>query len=176
MKRRFVLFCVLVAIAAAPVLGQFRADVGLNVPRRLGDRTTTLDGEVASESVSIADFFVVFPEVSIAYTSKVGPVTLGGGFRGFTVILQSILYPHVFAEVEFGPIVTGLSVGGGLFPFIGLLNTVHAAGIVVPDLKVQVKLGDSFRLGAGGAAILGAGTGEGTLYALYLSGMFVIDL
>ncbi|MFP4549291.1 MAG: hypothetical protein ACLFNT_00680 [Spirochaetales bacterium] len=177
MKRRLVIFLALIGLAATPLVAQFRADVGINVPRRIGFTDTSLDGELESASFNLLEVFtLVLPEVSISYTGEVGPLTLGGGFRGFTFILQSLLYPHLFAEVELGPVVTGLSVGGGVFPFIGLYNSIETAGIFIPDLKVQAKLGETFRLGGGVAAILGIGDGGGAPFLVYLSGIFVIDL
>jgi hypothetical protein len=177
MKRRLVILSVLIGLVVAPLVGQFRADIGLTVPWRLGFAGTSLEGEFESDSVNILEsWFLVLPEVSISYAGKAGPFTVGAGFRGFTVIVQSFLYPHVFAEFELGPVVTGLSVGGGLFPFIGFVNTVQAAGLVIPDLKAHVKLGESFRLGGGTAALLGAGDGGGVPFLVYLSGVFVLDL
>ncbi|MFP4375954.1 MAG: hypothetical protein ACLFP4_02820 [Spirochaetales bacterium] len=177
MKRRLVIFLALIGLAATPLVAQFRADIGLNVPWRLGVRANSTETGLESESLNVLDsVFLVLPEVSLSYTGRVGPVTIGGGFRGFTFIVQSLLYPHLFAEVELGQVVAGLSVGGGVFPFIGLYNSIETGGIFIPDLKAHVKLGETFRLGGGVASVVGVGDGVSTPFLVYLSGIFVIDL
>ncbi len=178
MKRIILFLLVLVVFSVTPAVAQWRVDLGLNIPASIGisarDVTT---GESFNESTSILDAItILLPEASFSYTGSLGPVTLGGGFRGFTFLIQSFGFPYLYAEMELGPVVGQFSMGGLLFPYFGIVNGVASSGVVIPDLSGYLKVGESFRIGAGVASILGLEAEmQAFPYILYFSGKFVLD-
>lgn len=179
MKRILVILMVLLALAATPAVAQWRVDLGVNIPAVVGFSVSDIGtGESANESVNILETLtIVLPEVGVSYYGSVGPVTLGGGLRGFTFLVQTLGYPYLYAEMELGPVVGQFSVGGLLFPYFGIVNGMGAESVVIPDLSAYLKLGENFRLGAGAAALMGLETGTDAFpYLIYLSGKFVLDL
>lgn len=179
MRKSLLFLVMLVALAATPAVAQWRVDLGLNVPAVAGFQATDVaTDETFNESADIlGTITLLLPEVSFSYYGSLGPVALGGGLRVFTFILQSVAYPYLYAEAELGPIVGSFSLGGLLFPYFGVVNGVGSASVVIPDLSGYVKLGESFRLGGGVAALMGVETGTQAFpYLLYLSGKFILDL
>jgi hypothetical protein len=178
MKRIVFLILILVVLGITPAVAQWRADLGLNIPASVGisarDVTT---GETFNESTSILDVItILLPEASFSYNGSLGPVTLGGGIRGFTFLIQSFGFPYLYAEMELGPVVGQFSMGGLLFPYFGIINGVGSASVVIPDLSGYFKIGESFRIGAGVAAIMGLEAEmEAFPYIVYFSGKFVLN-
>ncbi|TVQ24696.1 MAG: hypothetical protein EA382_08145 [Spirochaetaceae bacterium] len=172
-----VLILALAVFAAAPSFAQFRADFGVLIPWRIGAAAQSGD-ESANDSFDVLQFATLpFPELMVSYSGKVGPITVGGGLRGFSIILQSLFWPVVYAEAELGPAVVHLNLGGGAFWTFGVIgNALETGGIFIPDLSAYFKLGRSFRLGLGVASIRGIDFDPEltiTPWVFYISGKFV---
>lgn len=165
----------LVALVATSAFAQFRADLGVNIPASVGVSVPNDFGGSDTGSVNILnEITLLFPEAMLAYELGLGPVNVGFGSRLFTLIIQSVAYPAAFAEVDLDPVVVNLNVGGAAFLFFGLWNSLEAGALLIPDLSAYLKLGKSFRIGAGVTTFLGAEEQQSFPYILYLSGKFVI--
>ena len=174
MKRIWVVIAVL-AVVAGSASAEWRADIRFDVPWRIGITFEDAEGESATESINVLQHgTILLPNVIVGYGTQLGPVSAGVGARLFTLIIQSMVYPVGFAEIGVGSIAINFNVGGGLFGFFGLHNSLETASIVVPDLSAYFKIGRSFRLGLGGLMMLGFGEDEqdGVPHLLYISGMF----
>ena len=174
MKRFWVVLAVL-AIVAGSVTAEWRADIRFDIPWRLGVTIEGVEGESSSESVNVLqEITIILPNVIAGYGTKLGPISVGVGARLYTLILQSMVYPVGFAEVELGPVAVGFNVGGGVFGFFGLHNAFETSSILVPDLSAHFKIGRTFRLGLGGLMVLGVGeeVQQAVPHVLYISGMF----
>ena len=172
--KKVILVLIILVVASSIGFAQFRADIGIAVPRRLG---ATLDGTLADrEEFTIpSEFVFLVPQLFLGAEFGVGPVNLGVGGRIYTVILESVAIPAVFAEVELGPVAVNLNIAGGAFVFFGLANSVETGQLLLPDLSAHVKIGRSLQVGAGATAILTPDIPEDVLpYVFYLSGKFVI--
>lgn len=173
--KKVVIAVLILVVAGASAFADWRADIGMDIPWRLGATVQDAVGDTQSESLDVlSEFTFLLPEVMIGYEAQVGPLNLGVGGRLFTFILESLVYPVGFAELDAGPVAVNLNVGGGGFLFFGLYNNFHTASLYIPDLSVHAKLGKSLRLGLGAATFLGGETQEVFPYLIYLSGKFVV--
>lgn len=150
MKKNMGVIIILVMLTA-PAFAQARIDVGAVVPRgagfTLGESTGTVIGGVDMESWP----FIPFPEAGFYFTGQFGPVVAGLGVRVFTLILETILWPNAFVELNLGPLAVEAQAGGGFFAMAGLANASEFGKVIIPDLSAWIKIGrkGNFRLGGG---------------------------
>jgi hypothetical protein len=165
--------------AVQPAASQGRLDIGVIVPRGAGitlggSSTTTLGSDLGSWP------FIPLPEAGLYYQGEVGPLKLGIGARAFTLILETILWPNAFAELDLGRVAIEGQLGGGAFLMLGLLPTDLQFGkVLIPDLSAWVKLGKKgvFRLGGGLIGLYVPDTfGDGMPFLFYLGGKAAIML
>ena len=177
-RPRFVIFVLALAVlTAAPSFAEFRADFGVLIPWRIGASAQSGD-ESANDSFNVLQVGMLpFPELMVSYTGDLGPITVGAGLRGFTVIVQSLFWPALYAEADLGPAVVHLNLGGGAFWSFGIFESeFRTGGIFIPDLSAHLKIGQIFRLGLGVASIRGIEFDpevEITPWVFYISGKFV---
>lgn len=151
MKKKAIVAVVLALLLASPVFAQLRADFGVDVPWGLGAAASDFAGSGQSSQVDLLSSFVfLLPEGSLLYQFPVGPLNLGVGARAFTLVVETLVYPNLLAELNLGPVALDLNVGGGAFLFFGLYNHLSAASVVIPDLAAYLKLARIFRIGVGG--------------------------
>lgn len=174
MKRLLIVMFVLVVVATSG-FAQFRADIGFDIPWRLGATVTNAAGDQVSESLDVlSEFTFLLPDLMFSYEGVVGPVHLGVGARMFTLILESIAYPAAFAELDLGQLTVNFNVGGGAFLFFGLYNDLATGQLFLPDLSAHLKLGQSFRVGLGTIGLVGELLPDANPFIVYLSGKFVV--
>jgi hypothetical protein len=147
--KRVVLIAILLSLMALPVFAQFRLDAGIIVPRGIG---TTGGGGTSSEGGFVSDWpFIPLPEAGLYYQGDLGLVKLGIGARAFSFILETILWPNAYVELDFGRFVVQGQFGGGAFAMFGLANSSATGQVFIPDLSAWIKLGRqrNLRLGLG---------------------------
>lgn len=147
--KKVVFFVVALLMAGAPhVFADGRVDLGIDVPMGFGVlmKESTFDTD---SSDYFREHIIPFPEAGMYFTSDAGPFTFGIGARAFTFIIQSMVWPNAFAEVNLGPVVLQGQIGGGLFLMFGMYNAVETGTAFFPDLSAWFKLGETFRLGGG---------------------------
>ncbi len=179
MKKSLVVLVILILLAT-PVFAQWRLDVGAIVPRGAG---LSLGGETEAiiGGVDMAAWpFIPFPEAGLYYTGNLGPVSLGIGVRAFTLILETILWPNAFAEVNLGPLAIQAQLGGGLFAMVGVASSTATGQVFMPDLSAWLKIGKkgNFRLGGGLIGLyMPEITGTDAIpFLVYLGGKVAIEL
>jgi hypothetical protein len=173
-KWTVVILIVAIALMAggAGAGAQVRLDVCIDKPLYLGfgnSENPNLGG------VDITSVWILFPELQLTYQFGTPFLHGGVGARMFTFILESVLYPCAFVEVQVGPVTANLNVGGGWFGMFGLAGGRSATGaLFFPDLNVGVNLNDWFRLGGGVFAAWAQAIPSGVAYALYINARFII--
>ncbi|RLD35535.1 MAG: hypothetical protein DRI73_02420, partial [Bacteroidetes bacterium] len=148
------------------------------VPAYIGITADTDNGDV-NESINflkeIGTF--VFPNAIVAYQFPIGPVKTGIGLKAYSLIIESVLWPVIYAELDLSPIVINANLGGLGFYWFGIIPDLgfKTSNVIIPDLNIAVKLGKSFRLGIGAMAFPGIkGLENITPYTIYLTGRFSI--
>lgn len=174
--KRTILVLVLLSLVALPSFAQLRLDIGVDIPRGMG---AMLEGSGADMSQETVDFFnnyfFPFPEAALHYQFDAGMIKLGAGVRAFTLILETALWPNVFAELNVGPLAVEAQVGGGIFGLIGLYNGIQTGQLFFPDLSAWYKFGkaQNFRLGAGVIGFyLPELANDAMVFCFYLGGKF----
>lgn len=148
MKRILYFLVLLPLLCSSFALAEVRLDLGFDVP--FGFAGITSNGVANTEiSTFFQQHIIPFPEAGVYYVLKTGPARFGFGLRAFTFIIESVAWPNIFAEVEWGPAVLEAQVGGGAFVLFGLLNRVETGKVFFPDISLWFKLGKTFRLGGG---------------------------
>ncbi|WP_455382475.1 hypothetical protein [Salinispira pacifica] len=151
MRKIPLLIALLLALLAFPLFAQLRVDFGVDVPWGLGAAASDFAGNDQSTQVDLLSSYVfLLPEGSLLYQFPVGPVNLGVGARAFTLVVETLVYPNLLAEVNLGPLAVDLNVGGGAFLFFGVYNNLSASSVVIPDLSAYFKIAKILRLGIGG--------------------------
>jgi hypothetical protein len=150
--KRTVLLTLILALVGGMAFGQLRVDVGIALPIGIG---AVLEGSSLEMSSTVGDFlsstFLPLPEAGLHYQFDLGMVKLGVGARAFTFILETMLWPNAFVELDLGQFVAEAQLGGGAFVLLGLSSDFRTGRVFFPDLSVWLKLGQkqSIRLGAG---------------------------
>jgi hypothetical protein len=151
LMKHLVMIGALILLLVSPVFGQFRIDLGADMPITVG----TITGSGVTTSSEVAEFLSIyhfpFPEAGFYYQFSIGPLRLAPGVRIFTFILESILWPNLMAELQLGPVFIDAQVGGLLFGFFGLANAFEYGEVFFPDVSVWFGFGKkkNFRVGAG---------------------------
>jgi hypothetical protein len=176
--RRMTVLSLAVAIAIAfvvvqPAASEVRLDIGVMVPRgaglTLGGSTTTTLGENLGSWP-----FIPLPEAGIYYQGDLGMFKLGIGARAYSVILETILWPNAFAELDLGKVAIEAQIGGGAFLMLGMLPTEFQTGkVFIPDVSAWFKIGKkgNFRLGGGMIGLYATEAfGDAMPFLFYLGG------
>jgi hypothetical protein len=151
MKKSIALALALVALGGA-AFAQLRLDAGVIMPVRV---SVALDGSSLEIGSDVGNFLAgtlfPFPEGAAHFQFDLGTVKLGVGARAFTFILETIIWPNAFAEVDLGPVVLEAQLGGGAFLLFGLVSKAQLGEVFFPDLSAWFKIGAkrSIRLGGG---------------------------
>jgi len=178
--KKSILIALLIALVALPSIAQWRLDIGVDVPRGVGAvvGSDVLNSEEAGTILSSS--FFPFPEASIYYTFGGGTMLQAGvGLRCFTFIIESIAWPNIFAEFNFGPLAIEAQLGGGAFVVFGAYNNADFGKVFFPDLSAWFKIGkkQAFRLGVGFIGIfLPEVTTETVPFVFYLGGKVALGL
>ncbi len=171
MKRTLVLAAAALVLMAAPAFCEWRFDLGVDGVFGLG--------AVTDEGADSIDFgslnFFTLPMGGASYEWQLGPVGLGAGVRGITLLFVNVLWPDIYAEMELGPAALEAHVGGLLFLGFGLVSFSESGEVFVPELSAWFKLGRMFRLG-GGAIGLYVPDFSGMAFVYYIGAKWVIKV
>lgn len=174
--KKILLICFIILMVVPGAFAQFRIDLAIDIPAKIGVSISDLDGGSANESIDVLEFgtFPV-PEALFAYQTSLGPVKVGAGVRVFSLILVSMAWPHIYTEIDLSPIVINAGIGGGGFMMFGIVNTMDTANLLIPDMHIAYKFGDTFRLGIGAMGFTGTDLSTDVFpYIIYLTGRFSI--
>jgi hypothetical protein len=150
-----IVVAVILCVGAVSASAQLRLDMDVNIPVYLG---LVANG---SEQGVWNQFFIPFPDARLAYQFGTGPLRFGVGARMFTFIIENILYPEAYVELNLDRIALSANVGGFAFLEFGLLSSIVQGvlgsqftlsgfhSIILPDLNVAFKVNDWFRIGGG---------------------------
>jgi len=173
--KKIVLILLLIGFILVPqVFAQVRFDLGLVYPFRLGVITDELNSSGDSEDFgTMIDYVFLVPEVGVAYQFDAGPLKMGVGLRGYSLILETLMWPEIYAEFEISRLVLNANVGGLALIYFGLANGAVSGGFVVPDISLGFKLGKSFRVCVGAIGLMGSDLDTSTVpYVAYVAGRF----
>jgi len=149
--KRIVLLAVFIVVLVFPAFSQFRIDLGFDVPLTLG---VIGNGEIQTSHEAgtfLREHILPFPEASLYYQFELGPLKLAPGVRIFTIILESVLWPNLMAELAFDPVFIQAQLGGLIFAVFGLYSDIQYGEVLLPDLSIWLGLGEErrFRIGGG---------------------------
>jgi len=144
------LACALSLVAVPAALPQARLDIG-------GIFTKEIDIATNDKTQkNVDDFldelpFLPLPEIEANYQMDFGLVKAGAGFRAFSLIAESAVWPEACAELDFGRASIEARIGGGAFAMFGILNRADFGRAFIPDLSAWLTIGEAkaFRLGCG---------------------------
>ena len=152
MKKKWIICVITVlmfgSLAAGNLAADVQYDIGLNVPVLMGIKTTEGDAQ------EVLDYVFVIPDLKVHYFWDADPFRIGVGARAFTVILETLFYPMVTAEIDINMFRLTGSFGGGLFVFFGLWNSIETSSVFIPELTAAYMVNDWFHLGLGTSFIL----------------------
>ena len=172
--KRFVVFVGIFVFLSMSLFAQVRLDMGIDIPRGAG---AVSGNELLSDpevNKVFTDYIFPLPELGLYYQFGGTTLRAGAGLRLFTLIVVSIYWPNAFIEADLGPITVAAQVGGGLFGLYALGQSRFESGkVLIPDLSLWYRFGNSFRLGGGAIGILlPESSSMGFFY--YLGGKFNI--
>ncbi len=159
MTKKVILALLVLALAVAPVFAQFRLEVGAEVP--LGGGYIDSSGNFHNEGSLFGSNIFPIPEVGLSYRIPVlGFMRVGAGLRAFSIIVQTIAFPNVYAEAKFGPFIVEAQVGGLAFASFGSGGTYFETGlnVLVPDISAWIGFGKDGAVRIGGGVIGLSGT------------------
>jgi hypothetical protein len=107
--------------------------------------------DFGDESLFTPSTAFVLPVVTLGIFGQMnlGPVHLGMGLQGYSLIVAGILWPVVYAEVDFWKFTLNATVGGGaFFVHAGFMPFFLPLSLIVPDVSLWLNI-NKFKLGAG---------------------------
>lgn len=158
MKKMLLCSVLIVAISVPTAFGQFRFEIGATAPLSVGYFSGS--GGDYSDTLSTIDELGILPIPNLALflQADMGIVKLAAGIRAHSLIIYTLAYPVVQAEVVLGPLSVDASIGGYFFGYsaIGNLFGLNQIDYLVPDLSVWLGLGkrNSIRLGGGALGLI----------------------
>ena len=185
MRKRFVVALVAIVMLCVGVMSasaQLRLDMDVNMPIYFGYTSGGVSDGVLNQ-------FIPFPDARLAYQFGGGMVDGGIGVRAFTFIIENILYPEAYVELNIDRVTFSFNLGGFAFLEFGLLSTTLQNegietlsgfhGVILPDLNVAFRVNDWFRLGGGVFMIAPFGNGMGGVldsfaYSVYINARFIV--
>ena len=176
MKRHLfviVLIMVLCCAGAISAGAQFRLDISIAWPIYAGINFGDLG---FSGGTDIGQFLILLPMVDAAYQFGEGPLRIGVGAKAGTFIIESLLWPNAYVEMDLDPIVIRGDFGGFLFLALGRVNEVLPDSVtwVVPQVDVGIRLTDWFRLSGGAIALAPFNNMNNFGFLLYVNARFII--
>ena len=176
MKKRLlvvVAVVVLLSACATRASAQFRLDFDIAWPVYAGINLGDLG---VSGGATINQYLILLPMIDAAYQLGEGPLRFGFGVKAVTFIVESLVWPNAFIEVDLNPVVIRGDFGGGLFLAFGLASQLlnNSWTWVVPQIDVGFKLNDWFRLSGGAIALAPFSSMKNFGFLLYLNARFII--
>ena len=152
MKKRRVIAFVAVAVVLAGAVSagaQLRLDANLNWPLVGGIQLDpTIFGSTGG-SLDLSQYHLLLPDFRLYYQFGTGFLQAGIGIRAYTLIIESLVFPEAFIEMNLKPFVLSASLGGYLFGVFGIVNNGAAANLILPDLSAYWSINNWFRIGGG---------------------------
>lgn len=134
-----------------------RFDLGLDVLGGFGVVTQTFGGSSFDSTFNnvLNSIVVPFPEFGASYQFDLGILKLGAGVRIFSLILVSLGFPNVYVDMDIGDFNIQAQIGGLYFFAFGIVPFTSTTGpFMIPDLSVNYKFSDGFKVGLGAASIV----------------------
>ena len=144
MKRKLLLIVAVLILAAAPVFCDWRVDLGADVVFGVGAAN---QGDAAT--TGFGGSVLLLPVFEGSYQWEVGPVHIGAGVAGSTLIVLTVFWPDVFAEMELGRFAVEGHLGGLLFGGFGIESFLETGQVLVPQLSGWFRLTKRFKVGSG---------------------------
>jgi hypothetical protein len=143
MKKKILLSFILSLFIVMAAGAQVRLDVNVSVPLYVG--AVTDYGEVGEYT----EYAFLIPDLMVHYQIEMEMIKVGFGMRMVTLIVETMLFPNAFVELNVGPIAANFSLGGGMYIFFGLYSDIQFTSTILPDVSAYFKITDWFQLGAG---------------------------
>ena len=175
MKGKIIVLIVALVLLSMPAFAQLRLDIGVDVPRGLGVSSGANDTASAFGNWP----FFPMPDAGLYYQWEVSSFNIGVGARGFSVLIETALWPNAFVEWNIGPVALEFQVGGGLFALLGVYSDLTAGAVFIPDLSAWFKIGKTgaFRLGGGLVGFYAPNALGSTMpFLFYLGGKVALEL
>jgi hypothetical protein len=149
------LACAAALLAIPPASAQLRLDVGaiafkgLDVDGGDHDKDDSRNKNGFLERVPVLPIF----EADLFYQRGFGPFDLGVGVRAFSLFAESLAWPNVRAELEYGRLAVEFQVGAGAFAMFGILPRSDLGSVFIPDLSAWYKVGGTGKYSLGGGVM-----------------------
>ena len=176
MKRRHIVAVVAAVLLCAEGVGagaQFRLDFGVGLPVFQGINLKDLH---VSGGATISQYLFLLPTIEPTYQFGEGPVRFGVGAKAVTFVIESLLWPNAFIEIDFNQVVIRGDLGGGMFLSFGRVNQVpdNSWTWVIPQLDVSFAHTDWFRISGGAIALAPFDTINNFGFLLYVNARFIV--
>ncbi len=141
------------SVSALEPYGQF--DILVNRPLHLGagNLESVFGNDYEEANEFLRKYPIIIPDLRGHLFMDAGPTRIGLGARGFSFILETVLWPTLTAEVDLGPVRLTGSFGGGMFGFIGLHTDIETGRIWLPELTAAYMFNDWFHIGLSGTGV-----------------------
>jgi hypothetical protein len=173
MKKTLFMALILSIFIIGSAGAEFRLDINVSVPIYNGIQVE--GGEGVGD---FSDYAFLIPDLTLSYVFDLQVIKVGAGVRMVTFIVESVLWPNAFVELDLGPVAVNASVGGGLYAYFGGISGFEATSLFIPDFSAYFKFTDLFQVGAGVVLFVGADIfGTDILpYSIYVRARFSLAL
>jgi len=165
----------LILLGTVSAGAQARFEFNLNWPLTIGINTS--NSLFSGANFDLSQYHLLLPDFRIYYQWGGEGLLRGGvGARAYTVIIESLIYPEAFIELNLYPLELEASLGGYLFGLFGLSNNFKTLNLLLPDFNVGFQVLSWLRL-AGGVLLftpVGSNWSQDFVYMGYIGARFII--
>ena len=152
MKRGFIIVFIVGVLFSvmSPAFADVRYDISLNIPFVFGIDADDEDDDIQE----FTEYIFVVPDLKVHKFWGDEQFRIGAGVRAFTLILESLVYPTVTAEMDIDPFRLSAGVGGGAFLFFGLYTDLVTGNVWLPEVSAAYKANEWLQYGVGATAVM----------------------
>jgi hypothetical protein len=151
MTKKLISVMILLLCFTAFASAQVRLDVNVSIPFYNG-----IEVEGSEGIGDFSSYAFLIPDLMLSYVFDFEIIKIGIGARMLTFIVESVMWPNAFVELDLSPLVINVSCGGGIFAYFGVVSGVETSSLIIPDACAYFKFNDWFQAGVGVVLFVGA--------------------
>jgi len=177
-KKIAVLAVLVLTVCGAGLYADGKVELGFKAPFAAGIGDLELGGGGSTAISAPIPEFLPIPYAMAGGDLDLGPLYVGVAAKLYTAIVQSVIYPELYAGIDLEGVQIQISSGGLFFGTFGVAGSGTFVGdLLLTDLSVSFEVIDDLYIGVGAIAFTStAYSGEAFPFLAYVSAKVDLEL